>query len=116
MHERKLLENIGKLRDNEHLGPYNVTILSNVTKSNEAEIFEVEIWKFFRKGYKLQWEQNGKPDLNRVSDLLFIGETRNSVSKLTSGYNNHSEGGMMTPEDVVRLIKFMIQHGILIDI
>jgi hypothetical protein len=120
MNDQELTLAIKTLKDNGHLGPYPVTVAAEATQSKRAEMFTVEIWKFFKKGYKLQWEQNRNPKMPQLkSSLVFVfrGETRNSNTYLTSGYDSAGGGnGMRTPEEVVKLINFMKQHGVLIDV
>ncbi|MDP3727838.1 MAG: hypothetical protein Q8R18_00120 [bacterium] len=102
------------LQDNQHL-EFEAVLVAEVTQIGKIEKYDVEIWKFFKKGLKLQWVQNGKPVMPRLKDEVVLklrAETRNSSTYLTSGYNDHSTHDGMTPASVVRFVDFLKKNKI----
>ena len=105
---------LNALQDNKFLS-FEAVLAAEVTNSGKIEKYDVEIWKFFKKGLKLQWEQKSKPCLPELKEdvvLKLHGETRNSSSFLTSGYNDHPTGEGMTAASVVKLIDFLKKNKI----
>ena len=105
---------LNALGDNMHL-EFRAVLAAEVTQSGKIENFDVEIWKFFKKGLKLQWEQKGKPTAPQLREEVVLklrGETRNSMTFLTSGYNDHSTHDGMQAASVVKLVEFLKRNKI----
>ncbi len=105
---------LSALQDNQNIS-FGVVLAGEITQSGKIETFDVEIWKFSQKGLKLQWEQNGKPNMPKLKEEIILKlrvETRNSNTFLTSGYNDHTTHDGMTPASVVRLVDFFRRNKI----
>lgn len=91
---------------------------SEVTKSGVVEVFDVDIWKPYKGGFKFQWEIAGKP-FNVVSHLKvevvadLSTETKNRNTFLTSGYNDDlSMDGGMKVDSVLRFVAYLKSKNI----
>ncbi len=131
MDEKKFLRSLVELKDNECTKIYPAIITEKASASGKQEQFEVEVFKKFKGGYKLQWSEFGskgnKPSLPKLEakvkkELQSICE--NSTTFLTSGYNNwqdtkgygtQGDKGMQDSQTVLRYVKELSNHGIIID-
>ncbi len=105
---------LNALQDNGHL-EFEVVVAAEVTQSGRIEKYDVGIWKFYRKGFKLQWEKGGKPSKPELKEEVVLrlrGETNNRDTYLTSGYNDHSSYDGMTATSVVRFVDFLKNNKI----
>ena len=105
---------LSALQDNQHL-EFVAVVAAEVTQSGKIEKLDVEIWKFFKKGLKLQWEKSGSPMMPTLKEEVVLklrAETRNSNTYLTQGYNDHPTGDGMTAASIVRFVDFLKKNKI----
>ena len=109
------IKSLEALKDDQEL-KFNAGINAIATKSGKAEVFVVYIFKGFKMGLKLQWEQNGRPNLPKLKDEVMNDlciQTHNYETMLTSGFND-ARGAGMSPESCIRFVDLLKKKGIII--